>query len=97
MKDRVEHVLMNASKVHPQIRDEFESAYAVWWKRVKYNLGGYASGSAQARRAQLSKLDNRVLIGSAVTTPYSQPDWQEGAVSAGWQALKTIHERAMQA
>ncbi len=97
VKDRVEHVLMNASKVHPQIRDEFESAYAVWWKKVKYNLGGYASGSAQARRAQLSKLDNRVLIGSAVTTPYSQPDWQEGAVSAGWQALKTIHERAMQA
>ena len=97
VKDRVEHVLMNASKVHPQIRDEFESAYAVWWKKVKYNQGGYASGSAQARRAQLSKLDNRVLIGSAVTTPYSQPDWQEGAVSAGWQALKTIHERAMQA
>jgi monoamine oxidase len=42
-------------------------------------------------------MDNRLLIASAVTTPYSEPDWQEGAVSAGWQALATIHARAMQA
>ena len=41
---RVEHVLTHASKVHPQIRTEFESAYAVWWRKVKYNEGGYASG-----------------------------------------------------
>ncbi len=92
---RVEHVLAHASKVHPQLRQEFESAYAVWWRRVKYSEGGYASGSAMARRGQLAKLDNRLLIGSAATTPYSEPSWQEGAVSAGWQALTTIHERAM--
>jgi monoamine oxidase len=92
---RIEHVLTNASKVHDQIRQEFESAYAVWWRRVKYSEGGYAGGGAPARRAQLSKLENRLLIGSAVTCPDSQPDWQEGAVSAGWQALKTIHDRAM--
>ena len=97
VKDRVEHVLMHASKVHPQIRQEFDSAFAVWWKKVKYNQGGYASGASTTRRATLSKVDNRLLIGSAVTTPYSQPDWQEGAVSAGWQALKSIHERAMRA
>ena len=37
---RIEHVLTHASKVHPQIRQEFESAYAVWWKKVPYNEGG---------------------------------------------------------
>ncbi len=95
--ERVEHVLTHASKVHPQIRQEFESAYAVWWRKVKYSLGGYASGSGGARRATLSKMDNRILIGSAVTCPYSEPDWIEGAVAAGWQALKTVHERAMRA
>ena len=95
VKDRIEHVLTHASKVHPQIREEFESAYAVWWRKVKYNNGGFASGSGAARRTQLSKLENRILIGSAVTAPYSEPDWQEGAVAAGWQAVKTIHERAM--
>ena len=36
-----------------------------------------------------------IVLGSAANTPHSEPDWQEGAISAGWQALKSIHERAM--
>lgn len=86
---------MHASKVHPQMRAEFESAYAVWWRRVPYNEGGYASGRNAERRAILSRVDNRIVLGSAANTPHSEPDWQEGAISAGWQALKSIHERAM--
>jgi monoamine oxidase len=97
VRDRVEHVLTHASKVHPQIRQEFESAYAVWWKKVKYNLGGFAPGAPPMRRAQFAKVDNRILIGSAATAPYSEPDWQEGAVAAAWQAVKSLHERAMRA
>jgi len=97
VKDRVEHVLTHASKVHPQIRQEFESAYAVWWKKVKYNLGGFAPGAPPMRRAQFAKVDNRILLGSAATAPYSEPDWQEGAVAAAWQAVKSLHERAMRA
>jgi monoamine oxidase len=93
--ERVEHVLMHSSKVHPQIRQEFESAYSVWWKKVEYSRGGFASGAPPARRAQLSKFDNRLLIGSAATAPYSEPDWQEGAIAAAWQALTSLHERAM--
>jgi monoamine oxidase len=95
VKARVEHVLTHASKVHPQIRQEFESAYAVWWRKVKYSQGGYAPGAPATRRAQLAKVDNRILIGSAAAAPYSEPDWQEGAVAAGWQALTSLHERAM--
>jgi monoamine oxidase len=41
---RVEHALAHASKVHPQIRGEFEGAYGVWWRRVKYSQGGFATG-----------------------------------------------------
>jgi monoamine oxidase len=92
---RVEHVLTHSSKVHPQIRQEIESAYCVWWRKVEYSRGGFATNATPARRAQLSKVDNRLLIGSAVTTPYSEPDWQEGAVAAAWQALTSLHERAM--
>ena len=95
VKARVEHVLTHASKVHPQIRQEFESAYAVWWKRVKYSQGGYATGAASARREQLSRVENRIIIGCAATAPQSEPDWQEGAVAAGWQAVRSLHERAM--
>jgi monoamine oxidase len=95
--ERVEHVLTHASKVHPQIRQAFESAYAVWWRKVKYSQGGFAPGAPPLRRAQFAKVDNRILIGSAATAPYSQPDWQEGAVAAAWQAVKSLHERAMRA
>jgi monoamine oxidase len=92
---RIEHVLTHASKVHPQIRKEFESGYAVFWKKVPYNMGGYATVRDAARRAKLQQVDNRIIIGSAASTPRSAPDWQEGAVSAGWHALKSVHERAM--
>src|SRR6476620_2829003 len=95
VKARVEHVLTHASKVHPQIRQEFENAYEVWWKRVKYSQGGYATGAAVARREQLARVENRIIIGCAATAPRSEPDWQEGAVAAGWQALRSLHERAM--
>jgi monoamine oxidase len=95
ISERIEHVLLHSSKVHPQIRQEFESAYAVWWKKVEYSRGGYASAGSAARRGQLAKMDNRLLIGSAATAPFSQPDWQEGAVAAAWQALTMVHERAM--
>jgi monoamine oxidase len=95
---RVEHVLSNAAKVHPQIRTEFESAFGVWWKKVRHSEGGYATtGSARERRARLSAMQNRLVIGSAAVCPYSEPDWQEGAVAAGWQTVRTLHERAMRA
>ena len=97
IKERVEHVLMHASKVHPQIRQEFDSAYAVWWRKVKYSQGGYAAGSTPTRRTQLARIDNRIVIGSAATAPESSPDWMEGAVAAAWQALRALHERAMRA
>lgn len=92
---RIEHVLTHAGKVHPQIRQELESGYAVYWRRVPFSLGGYATVRAVSLREQLSKMENRILIGSAATAPRSLPDWQEGAVSAAWQALQTLHERAM--
>ena len=97
VRARIEHVVTHASKVHPQIREEFESGYAVWWKKVKYSLGGFASGAPPARRAQFAKADNRIVLGSAAVAPYSEPDWQEGAVAAAWQALKLLHDRAMRA
>jgi monoamine oxidase len=95
--ERVEYVLMHSSKVHPQIRQEFDGAYCVWWRKVEYSRGGYATTGPPARRAQLSKVEDRLLIGSAATAPYSEPDWQEGAVAAAWQALTSLHERAMRA
>jgi monoamine oxidase len=48
-------------------------------------------------RARLAAIDNRIVIGAAAATPQSSPDWMEGAVAAGWQALTALHDRAMRA
>lgn len=147
VKSRIEHVLTHASKVHPQMRQEFESAYCVWWEKVKYSLGAYAGGgggfgppqgqddapglgdaggrgnvggrggpggrggagrggagrgaggrggaqgAGNARVAQLNKPDGRIYLGCAALS--SSPAWLEGAVAAGWNTVKSLHERVM--
>ena len=95
VKERVEHVLANASKVHPQMRTEFESAYAVWWDKIKYSAGAYAGGGGGDRAEKLSKPDNRIFIGCAAAS--RRAAWQQGAFEAAWQAVRLLHERAMQA
>jgi monoamine oxidase len=44
VKARVEHVLTHISKVHPQIRTEFETAYCTFWEKTPYSIGAFASG-----------------------------------------------------
>lgn len=100
--DRIEHVISNASKVHPQMREEFEAGYAVFWEKIRYSQGAYVSGGgfggggsdANPRVEQLSKPDNRIYIGCAAAS--SSPAWMEGAISAGWQTVESLHERVGQ-
>jgi monoamine oxidase len=97
VKDRVEHVLMHASKVHPQIRQEFESAYCVFWEKIPYSMGAFAGGGGgadgAARLAALGKPDGRVYLGCAAVS--GNGAWMEGAVAAGWKQVKALHERVM--
>lgn len=88
---RIEHVLHHASPVHPQIRAEYENAYAVWWERVQYSEGAWASNPGD-RLAQLSKADGRIYIGSGAASP--DPAWMEGAVESAWRTVEAIHKRA---
>jgi monoamine oxidase len=89
---RIEHVLAHAAKVHPQIRTEFASAYAVWWDALKYSQGAYAAGPTD-RAARLSTPDNRLFIGCAAA--HRRAAWQQGAIEAAWQAVSLLHDRAM--
>jgi monoamine oxidase len=93
VQGRLDHVLTQASKVHPQIRDEFESAYSVWWEKVPYSLGAYGRTPGLALREQLSKPDGRIYLGSAGTG--TRPAWLEGAIQAAWRTVETLHDRAM--
>jgi monoamine oxidase len=98
-KDRIEHVLTHASKVHPQIRAEYEAAYCTWWERTPYSLGAFATGGAGGanadRLAVLGRADHRIFLGCAAIS--GNGGWQEGAVAAAWKQVRQLHERAMPA
>jgi monoamine oxidase len=91
VRGRVEHVLTQASKVHPQMREEFEAAYCVWWEKVPYSVGAYGRSPAAELLARLSVPDRRMYLASAGAS--SDPSWMEGAVEAAWRAVEGIHER----
>ena len=95
IRDRIEHVLAHASKVHPQIRAEYETAYCTFWERTPYSLGAFASGggSAADRLAVLGTPDGRIFLGCAAVS--GNGGWQEGAVAAAWKQVKQLHERVM--
>jgi len=88
---RVEHVLAQASKVHPQMREEFEAAYCVWWEKVPFSVGGYGRTPSADLLARLSAPDRRLYLASACAS--SDPSWMEGAVEAAWRAVEGIHAR----
>jgi len=95
VKQRIEHVLSHASKVHPQIREEFESAYCVFWEKIPYSMGAFAAGGGNAadRLAVLAKPDNRIYLGCGAVS--GNGGWMEGAVTAAWKQVRALHERVM--
>ena len=94
VQGRIEHVLTQASKVHPQMREEFETAYCVWWEKVPYSLGAYGRTPPPERLEQLSKADGRIYMGSAGAS--SRPAWIEGGIQSAWRSVEALHERVMQ-
>ncbi len=94
IQGRIEHVLTQASKIHPQMREELEHAYCIWWDRVEYSLGAYGRRTEEEDMATLHKGDGRIYFGSAGAG--TQPAWMEGAVASAWRCVESIHERASQ-
>jgi len=92
-EERIAHVLDTAGRIHPQVRDEFETGYCQFWERVRYSEGAYAGGGGGGRVERLRTPDNRIFIGCAAAS--TAPAWMEGAFSAAWSAVETLHERAM--
>ncbi len=99
---RVEHVLTHASKVHPQIRAEYEAAYCVFWEKIPYSVGAFSGGgggrggganTGAERLATLGKPDNRIYLGCAAVS--GNGAWIEGAIGAGWKQVKALHDRVM--
>jgi monoamine oxidase len=99
ISDRIEHVLTHASKVHPQIREEYEAAYCVFWEKIQYSVGAFSGGGGRGpngsgdRLAALGKPDNRLYLGCAAVS--GNGSWMEGAVGAAWKQVQALHGRVM--
>jgi monoamine oxidase len=89
--ERVEHVLAHAGRIHPQMRGEFETAFCAFWTRVPHSEGAYASGTGSLLD-RLERPDGRLVLGCAAVSRSAA--WLEGAVSAGWKAVESVHGMA---
>ena len=99
LQERAEHALAAGEKVFPgQYRSAFESAFSVAWHRVKYNLGGWAEWSPEARANAYPVLfegEGRTLLAGEHMSYL--PGWQAGAIESSWQQIDRLHRRLMTA
>jgi monoamine oxidase len=95
--ERQEAALEQGSRIHPQYRKEFETAFSVAWHKVPWNLGSWSSLSAEARRDAyplLLKPDGRVHLAGDHLTNWNA--WMQGALDSGRAVATDIHKRAGQ-
>ncbi|MCO5224662.1 MAG: flavin monoamine oxidase family protein [Thermomicrobiales bacterium] len=94
---RAQLALSLGSKVHPQMKDEFISAFSVAWHLEPYSLGAWPSFTAESREQVMPILqepDGRIyLVGEHLSNVNA---WMEGAVQAAWMQVDKLHTRVMQ-
>ena len=95
---RTELALTFGQKVFPQYRDSFETSFSVAWHRVKYNLGGWAMWSDEARAKDYPVLlqpDGRVFLAGEHLSYIG--GWQAGAIESSWSQIAALHVAASKA
>jgi monoamine oxidase len=87
----------NSAKIHPQYRAEFENAFSVSWKALKYNNGANARYDTAAVRTEV--LD---IIGEPDGPFYFAGEhaswitgWIAGAFESSLRVVRKVHEREM--
>ncbi|WP_426195332.1 FAD-dependent oxidoreductase [Massilia sp. DWR3-1-1] len=95
LKERADYALAAGEKIFPgQYRKNVESAFSVAWHRVKYNLGGWAEWSEEARAKAYPVLvegEQRTLLAGEHMSYLG--GWQAGAIESAWQQMARIHQR----
>lgn len=93
-QERVDLVIAEGSKIHPNYGDYVESAVSVPWYRMNFMMGCGAEWTEQARAQYFHLLQNpdrrHYLIGDQISYHTS---WQEGAVSSAHHALAQLNKR----
>ncbi len=87
--------LAQGQLLHPQYKEEFENGFSVSWQNVRWNKGGWAGWSPEARRTvypMLLKPDRRVYFAGDHCSYLTA--WMAGALESGKHVAKMVHGRA---
>ncbi|GIL41001.1 flavin monoamine oxidase family protein [Roseiterribacter gracilis] len=99
LKERIDYALAAGEAVFPgSYRANFERGFSWFWHLAKYNLGGWANWTAEARKDSYPKLlnaDGRIYLAGEHLSYLG--GWQAGAIESAWQQIEKIHQRAQQA
>jgi len=93
--ERTNFALDFGQKVFPAYRDSFESSFSVAWHRVKYNLGGWAMWSDEARARDypiLLQPEGRIYLAGEHLSHIG--GWQAGGIESAWMQIAELHKHA---
>jgi len=93
---RVEQALSLGQCIHPQFRENFESAFGVAWHLVKYSLGAYEHWSEQAMVSDyplLCQAQGRILLAGDHMSHL--PGWMAGSFESVWLQIEALHKMAL--
>ncbi|SDE65973.1 monoamine oxidase [Paenibacillus sp. UNCCL117] len=96
LAERERHALALTAKVHPQAYKEFETAFSINWKTIKYNLGGWASYTAEDRKTHyqiLCQPDGRIYLAGEHMSYITA--WMAGGIESARKVVTELHERVM--
>ena len=96
---RIQMALDQGAVFHPdEYRKEFTNGASVAWSRMPWVLGCCATWSEESRAAHyqnLVSLDGRIVLAGEHASYYGC--WMEGALLSATDAIKRLHQRALQA
>ncbi|WP_298448779.1 flavin monoamine oxidase family protein [uncultured Marinobacter sp.] len=94
---RVKKALEYGAKIHPQYMDEYDNGISVAWHRVPWVNGCYGLWTPETRKAHyknLCEIDGRVVLAGEHASYI--PAWMEGAILSSLDAIKRLHQHALQ-
>ena len=93
-QERVSLAVKQGSQIHPQYQDHFENGVSVFWPKIPYNLGGWATYTSEVREQYYPRLNepdgNIYLAGEHLSY---QTGWMAGALNSARLVSTKINER----
>lgn len=94
---RLEHALAAGEKIHPQYRVEFENAFTVSWRALKFNKGALARYESADERTAILKVigepDGPIYLAGEHASWIT--GWIAGALESALHVVKKIHQRSL--